>query len=546
MIRSSFFSIIILYELAVVVYGDHSDHSAGEYAQGSVYMKNGVAHYVAGQMDKKYAAAYGRYNNTLMETGWGLLEIKAGYGALTKNQDLMYAAGFLEGIFTARQIYQNYVNVKPLVIPKLKKSLEGKLRQYFQKQDEWLRAMILKYTSSDPYWQHVAYVMSQFDGLYNGYKLVAEKSWPSDVFVIQLLNGVGDVIDLAKALDPDSWPDYAHMTYSQLLQSVHRRGHCSALVKVTGAYEDMFLSHSSWFEYAATMRIFKHYHLNVVDKHTSAREISFSSYPGFLESLDDFYLMDSSLVLLQTTNNVFNYSLYKLVQSSSMLAWQRVRVANMMASSGSEWSQVFAKYNSGTYNNQYMVVDLKKVHLGRTIDDNALWVVEQIPGLVVGADQTPTLRTGYWPSYNVPFYEEVYNRSGYPGVVKEHGTDFSYQLAPRAKIFRRDQAKVVNMADMKAIMRYNDYKTDPYSEGKPCNTICCRGDLAEHPGPFGCYDTKVSDYKMALLRQAFIINGPTLGTGLKPFSWTGPFKNMSHVGLPTTYDFDWVGTRPLL
>ena len=62
---------------------------------------------------------------------------------------------------------------------------------------------------------------------------------------------------------------------------------------------------------------------------------------------------------------------------------------------------------------------------------------------------------GYWPSYNVPFYEEVYNRSGYPGVVKEHGTDFSYQLAPRAKIFRRDQAKVVNMADMKAIMRYN-------------------------------------------------------------------------------------------
>ena len=75
---------------------------SGEYAQGSVYMKNGVAHYVAGQMDKKYAAAYGRYNNTLMETGWGLLEIKAGYGALTKNQDLMYAAGFLEGIFTAR------------------------------------------------------------------------------------------------------------------------------------------------------------------------------------------------------------------------------------------------------------------------------------------------------------------------------------------------------------------------------------------------------------------------------------------------------------
>ena len=39
---------------------------------------------------------------------------------------------------------------------------------------------------------------------------------------------------------------------------------------------------------------------------------------------------------------------------------------------------------SGTYNNQYMVLDLKKVHLEQSIDDNALWVVEQIPGFVLG------------------------------------------------------------------------------------------------------------------------------------------------------------------
>ena len=30
-----------------------------------------------------------------------------------------------------------------------------------------------------------------------------------------------------------------------------------------------------------------------------------------------------------------------------------------------------------------------------------------------GADQTPILSRGYWPSYNVPFYAEVYRRSGY-------------------------------------------------------------------------------------------------------------------------------------
>ena len=41
-----------------------------------------------------------------------------------------------------------------------------------------------------------------------------------------------------------------------------------------------------------------------------------------------------------------------------------------------------------------MVIDLKKVHLKERVEDDALWVVEQIPGLVVGGDQTPILRAG--------------------------------------------------------------------------------------------------------------------------------------------------------
>ena len=55
-----------------------------------------------------------------------------------------------------------------------------------------------------------------------------------------------------------------------------------------------------------------------------------------------------------------------------------------------------------------------------------LTVVEQIPGLVEYADLTDTLERGYWPrcgaagvcvclipsSYNVPYFKEVYERSG--------------------------------------------------------------------------------------------------------------------------------------
>ena len=70
---------------------------------------------------------------------------------------------------------------------------------------------------------------------------------------------------------------------------------------------------------------------------------------GFLESLDDFYLMSSQIVMLQTTNSVYNMSLYKFVTSQSLLAWQRVRVSNMMAHTGGEWATTFAQQNSGKY-----------------------------------------------------------------------------------------------------------------------------------------------------------------------------------------------------
>ncbi len=57
-------------------------------------------------------------------------------------------------------------------------------------------------------------------------------------------------------------------------------------------------------------------------------------------------------------------------------------------------------------------------------------------------DQSNILRAGYWPSYNVPFYETIFQVSGYAAAEQKFGADVSYQLCPRAKIFRRDQANV--------------------------------------------------------------------------------------------------------
>merc|ERR1719409_317855 len=129
-----------------------------------------------------------------------------------------------------------------------------------------------------------------------------------------------------------------------------------------------------------------------------------------------------------------------------------------------------------------MIVDFKLFQPGHALKPGTLWVVEEIPGLVAGADVTETLTRGYWPSYNVPYFPEVYKRSGYDreDVQRGLGDDASYELAPRAKIFRRDQATVTDMTTFKRIMRYNNYLKDPYSldDGKPdaADAICARGD----------------------------------------------------------------------
>lgn len=55
-------------------------------------------------------------------------------------------------------------------------------------------------------------------------------------------------------------------------------------------------------------RIMKNYHFAFNAK-SGANRISFSSYPGYLESLDDFYMMDSGLGMVQTSNGIMNHSL---------------------------------------------------------------------------------------------------------------------------------------------------------------------------------------------------------------------------------------------
>lgn len=270
-------------------------------------------------------------------------------------------------------------------------------------------------------------------------------TYPLSAWAFTMLNSMGDLFDIIPATSISKRPLFKSMNLKELRAYANRNGHCSALLRITPGIEDIFVGHTSWFTYSAMLRIMKSYEFQLHNKKSFASKVIFSSYPATLSSLDDMYMISgSNLIMTQTTNSIYNASLWDLVIPQSLLAWQRVRTANQLSNSGRDWYEIVSKYNSGTYNNQYMILDMKKFLPYNALPDETLFIVEQIPGLIQGSDCTEQLERGYWSSYNVPYHKDIYLQSGY-GIIDElsrHLLYTEYQQAPRAKIFRRDQSNV--------------------------------------------------------------------------------------------------------
>jgi hypothetical protein len=253
------------------------------------------------------------------------------------------------------------------------------------------------------------------DGLIAGYRASSEAAaYPLPLWAFTMINAMGDLFDIIPATTPSSKrPDFHSMSHKQLRRHMNINGHCSALLKVTPGLEEIYVGHTSWFTYSAMLRIYKNYEFALANSAVVAKKTVFSSYPGTLSSLDDMYMMSGSdLIMTQTTNSIYNASLWDLVVPESLLAWQRVRTANQLANSGPEWFDIVKQHNSGTYNNQYMILDTKLIKQYNAMPPNTLFVVEQIPGLVAGSDVTNQLENGFWPSYNVPYHKDIYVQSG--------------------------------------------------------------------------------------------------------------------------------------
>lgn len=544
---------------------------------------------------KKEPVATGSFlGGQYTKSNFGHLRIKTSMNFSDEEQ--VYAAGYLEGYLTAPGILQNWQNMDHYFTGTLNASFERPMA-WLQEQDDWLRGECISrghtvnptvggraptgayavdggdttQRNPDRWWASVCLVIKQFDGLIAGYYAAAEGNAgfynKDDLLQMTPLNFLalesnGDLYDIIEQWDPSerpSWSVDGSTDPEELFDAVALSGKCSALVKVTK--DDVFMSHATWDTYTAALRIYKHYEIHLHELEADASKIAFSSYPGQLFSDDDFFIMDSGLVMLQTTNKLFDPRLFTLLSTKSVLSWQRVRAAHWISKDGKEWTENVARENSGTYNNQYLVVDLNKFTPGeadlKSLEPGLLWVAEQIPGRVESEDLTDILRqTSYFASYNVPFFPDIYAESGYPDYkhhLEKFGQNFtktthwlSHELAPRAKIFNRDQANITTLEDLKRIMRSNGYaRGDPFSEGHPLAAVCGRGDLMSgSPLAKGCYDCKVTSATLAKGMQAEAVNGPTIDGGdLPPFTWK-PFNGALHKGQPETFHFEFERMTP--
>jgi len=353
------------------------------------------------------------------------------------------------------------------------------------------------------------------------------------------LSGTAEFGDIVNVLNPTARPNFKEMSNAELENYVMRHTRCSVIVKVTPLLDDVFFTHSTWSAYYTMNRIYKQYIFDL-ELNTASVHMAMSSYPGSLSSIDDFYIMDSGLAVVETTNMIFNNSLWDKLIPQTLFTWQRVRIANALATSSPNWAYIYQRHNSGTYNNQWIVLDYKIFKPNEPLNENLLWILEQIPGNCSSRDVTEILERGYWASYNVPAIPYIYKVSGNAENAEMRGTAWSYDLAPRARIFRRDGNNANNLTSIAKLMRYNDYLNDPLSDGYPGWAIMSRFDLnVSDPQAFGGIDTKIADLSMLQAITADVRAGPTTDN-VPAFSWTGIFDEIVHTALPITYDFRWV------
>ena len=549
--------------------------------------------------------AWGSYNDSIKNDGWSKLYIYS--NSTMPNLLQARAAGFLEGSLTVQRIWEYASNHKSQF------SWSPKLREYVNANKIWMAENIAKHVNSSNtttyntadsiWWEQVQLMLEQQHGVFLGYNAHAPPAMQiSEEFMLTMT--MHSDMDTLCPLFGGCGPGPTTLdTPSRPPSAPHRmKDHCSVIVKLVPEKDELYVAHTTWTGYEDMTRVYKLYDLPYYYYKTQppgsdtttdstddtkrtivpGRSISFSSYPGNVFSTDDWYTLSSNLVVTETTIDNHNLSLWKYVQPNSTLTWIRTMVANRLATNGPTWADSFEKHNSGTYNNEFHIVDYNVFHTSiqelrdshnntqrNSVDvfkKHLLTVVDQMPGHMEVADMTSALaEKGYWASYNRPGLPATYALANYSATVAEYGPHYSHTNSSRGLLFQLLHSKIVDEKSLKHVMRFNQFDDPEFMKqhenitNQMCangpsasNAISERGDLTLMKSNCGEDVTRQNEggidmkYTTAMLMKSsnglgsVAQSGPTYDD--QPvFVWsTSPFMNISHVGQPDTWMFPYV------
>jgi len=332
------------------------------------------------------AIAWGYMKDELSEDGWIKLFLQTSDSTSVSNDVRMYAAGFIEGMLTAVRISQFYSNFYQTIMKdETNAQALNALKKVFNDEIDYVKANsnfhpgVISTEPADPYWKHMRYQFVQLWAMKDGYNFVALGKGVRNLELIDfmIINSHAELPELMQAYTPEAMKKrktfqkgpmsflhkeqptrasfsanniMSNMTQDQLdhdwEQRLIRRGRCSALVRVSPESRDLMVGHTTWGDYGKMTRIFKYYNFQLPGAHTKANKVGFSSYPGCISSTDDFYELDSGLVVMDTSLEILNMDLYNRVAEFPANAhvpdFMHVMTANRMAASAPHWAALFS------------------------------------------------------------------------------------------------------------------------------------------------------------------------------------------------------------
>lgn len=285
------------------------------------------------------------------------------------------------------------------------------------------------------------------------------------------------------------------------------------------------------------------------------RQMGFSSYPGCISSTDEYYVLDSGLVVFDTSIELISLFQFDKVKdfTASLTAnlpnYMHILITNRLAKTPNHWVDLYSTQNTGLLNTQWMIVDYNNFIPGEPVADNVFWVLETIPGMTHSEDMSHRLRShGFWGSYNRPYFEDIREASGHAGAQKAKGTFYSWADNPRALIFRTTAPAIGSLVDMRVLMRRNLFPAALMQPNTPGHDIAARFDLSPtQPIPNGAIDAKITNRCLFANMRVQAISGPTTDNQ-RVFVWNDGAKEVwpgySHIGLPNAWKFGWIQVGP--